>query len=149
MEHFPKPLTSDETAEFIKKIKAHQKQHGYSLYALERKDSGEFIGFTGLLQPRFTIPNFPPKTLPVVEIGWRLDSKHWRQGLATEAALAVLTYARDTLELKEIVSFTAKSNTPSEALMKKIGLQYHSEFMHPMLDDSSPLKPHVLYTTSS
>lgn len=146
MEHFPKTLTKDETITLIEKINHHYQQHGYTLYALERKDNGVFIGFTGLLQPYFTIPNFVPTHLPVVEIGWRLNSHNWRQGFATEAARAVLAYAKDHLLLKEIVSFTTKTNIASQALMNKIGLQYAGEFMHPKLADDSPLKPHVLYT---
>jgi RimJ/RimL family protein N-acetyltransferase len=48
---------------------------------------------------------------PAVEISWRLDSKFWRKGYATEAAKAVIDLAFNTLKLEEVVSFTVENNT--------------------------------------
>lgn len=85
--------------------------------------------------------------MPIVEIGWRLSSKHWGQGYATEAAKAVLDYAFTELDLNEIISFTVVANAKSRRVMEKIGL-HHSEaddFDHPKLSEDSPLKRHVLF----
>ena len=40
--------------------------------------------------------------MPATEIGWRLSSKHWGKGYAPEAAKAVLEYAFNTLNLKDL-----------------------------------------------
>ncbi|TAL59794.1 MAG: N-acetyltransferase [Legionella sp.] len=147
MEHFPAIQDSAATQALIDHINQHYEQFGYALYAVEIKDTHEFIGFVGLNHPRFTIPNFQPKGLPIVEIGWRLSPNHWGQGYATEAAKAVLHYAFTVLELSEIISFTVKANAKSRRVMEKIGL-HHSEaddFDHPKLEDTSLLKGHVLY----
>ena len=100
------------------------------------------IGFTGLL-----IVDFKTHFTPATEIGWRLSSKHWGQGFAIEGAKAVLDYAFSELKIPEIVSFTAIGNTKSIRVMEKIGLHHKTDddFDHPKLDDSSPLKKHVLY----
>ena len=84
------------------------------------------------------------------EIGWRLSSNHWGQGFATEGAKAVLDYAFRKLKISEIVSFTAAGNAKSIRVMQKIGLQHNEidDFDHPKLDDTSPLKRHVLYRLS-
>ncbi|HLB42377.1 MAG TPA: GNAT family N-acetyltransferase [Gammaproteobacteria bacterium] len=147
MEHFPATQDITATQALVNHINQHYEKFGYALYAVEIKDTHEFIGFVGLNHPPFEIPNFQPTSLPIVEIGWRLSSKHWGKGYATEAAKAVLHYAFTELNLIEIISFTVAANIKSRRVMEKIGL-HHSEnddFDHPKLEENSPLKQHVLY----
>lgn len=147
MEHFPATQDLTATQAFIAKINQQYEKFGYTLYAVELKNTHEFIGFVGLNQPPFEIPHFVPQGLPIVEIGWRLAAQHWGKGHATEAAKAVLHYAFTELNLSEIISFTVVANIKSRHVMEKIGL-HHSEaddFDHPKLDESSRLRRHVLY----
>ncbi len=72
--------------------------HGYCCYAVELKEDSDFIGFLGL-----SIPSFQAHFAPAVEIGWRLASRHWNKGYATEGAKAVLNYSFLTLNLDKIV----------------------------------------------
>ena len=58
---------------------------GWSNWAVEERESGQFIGFVGLSVPRRVLP-----FSPCVEIGWRVERKHWGKGFATEAAQAAL-----------------------------------------------------------
>jgi len=145
MEYFPGLQGLEATKNLIVRINNHFEKHGYTLYATERKDSGEFIGFIGLF-----IPYFEAHFTPATEIGWRLSSKHWGQGFATEGAKAILDFAFRELKIPEIVSFTAQGNAKSIRVMQKIGLLSNSDddFDHPKLDDASPLKQHVLYRLS-
>lgn len=145
MEYFPALQDLEMTKQFINKVNVHFEKHGYTLYATIRKNSGEFIGFIGLL-----MADFEAHFTPAAEIGWRLSSKHWGQGFATEGAKAVLDHAFSVLKIPEIVSFAAAGNVKSIRVMQKIGLQHHEEddFDHPKLDDTSPLKRHVLYRLS-
>lgn len=94
---------------------AHYKEKGFSLYAVELKNTGEMIGFLGLMPP-----SFEAHFTPAVEIGWRLSSTHWNQGYATEGAKAVLHYAFTSLNLPEVVSFTAVNNLASRRVMEKL-----------------------------
>ena len=48
MEHFPKPLTIQETKAFIERLKKHYKKRGHNYFATEILESGELIGFIGL-----------------------------------------------------------------------------------------------------
>ena len=145
MKYFPDLHDLEMTKNFIDKVNTHFENHGYSLYATVRKDTGEFIGFIGLL-----IADFKEHFTPAIEIGWRLSSNHWGKGFATEGAKAVLDYAFRELKIPEIVSFTAAGNAESIRVMQKIGLQHNErdDFDHPKLDDQSPLKRHVLYRLS-
>ncbi|WP_180014121.1 GNAT family N-acetyltransferase [Acinetobacter sp. YH16031] len=140
MRYFPAPLTPEQSLHFIEKVTRQIDQHDWGLWAVELKETKEFIGFIGL-QPQPDLFEFSS----CVEIGWRLAKKYWHRGYATEGARAVLDYAFNTLNLDKVVSFTAKSNTPSEAVMKKIGMVKTQEFQHPKLPEDHPLCWHVLY----
>jgi RimJ/RimL family protein N-acetyltransferase len=147
MEYFPSTQDLKATQQLIHYINEQHDKYGYSLYAVEIKNTGEFIGFVGLAHPSFDIPNFKPQGLPIVEIGWRLSSKHWGRGYATEAAKAVLAYAFNELNLDEIISFTTIENKKSRNVMEKIGLQHDKadDFEHPKIVEHSPLRKHVIY----
>ena len=140
MRFFPAPQTREETLAQILRIKQHFDDHGYGLYAVERKDNGLFIGFTGFAHPRFE-----SHFTPCIEIGWRLSKENWRQGFATEAAKACLDHGFKRLGFDEILSFTATTNIPSIGVMEKVGLTRVEVFEHPLLPNGHKLKPHVLY----
>ena len=130
MRYFPSTLTDAETIQFYERIVAE----------FELKCNGKFIGYTGLHEI-----GFEAAFSPGVEIGWRLAAAYHNCGYATEAACAVIGYAQ-TLGIKKLYSFTASVNKPSERVMQKIGMQKTGEFLHPKLEDVSPLKAHVLYS---
>lgn len=140
MQHFPKTLTEEETSLFYERIREEFQRLGLGLYAVEVKESGQFIGYIG-----FHEASFPSPFTPCIEIGWRLSSSAWGKGYATEGARACLSYGFRELDLREVYSFTAKINEPSENVMRKIGMTKITEFDHPSILKSSPLKKHVLY----
>lgn len=142
MEHMPSLLSAAETDAFIARIQDHFREHGFGLWAVEVKESGECIGYIGLSAPSFTA-----HFTPCVEIGWRLSSKHWGKGYATEGAKAVLEHAFKNLGLSEIVSFTVPANVRSIRVMEKIGMQrdFDGDFAHPKLPAEHRLSNHVLY----
>ena len=103
----------------------------FGLWAVERLDSGEFIGFVGLAAPSW-ITDFTP----CVEVGWRLAASQWGNGFAPEAARAALAFGFEHVDLPndEIVSFTTLQNVKSQRVMQKIGLRLDPtrEFDHPV-----------------
>ena len=142
MRYFPAPLNRLESASLIGRIRGHFAEHGFGLWALERKDTGAFIGFTGLGVVGFDAP-FTPAT----EIGWRLAREHWGLGYASEAAWTALRCGFDRLALNEVVSFTSETNLPSQKVMQAIGMHHDSadDFKHPRLAVNHPMRHHVLY----
>jgi RimJ/RimL family protein N-acetyltransferase len=142
MEHFPAPLSKQESDRLADNIEAHFERHGFGGWAAELRETGEFLGFIGLAAPGFEAP-----FTPCVEIGWRLDAAHWGKGLATEGAQAVVRYAFDVLELDEIVSFTVPANLRSRRVMEKLGMIHdpRDDFDHPNFPSGHPLRRHVLY----
>jgi RimJ/RimL family protein N-acetyltransferase len=140
MRHFPRLYTAEESAAMVARAEACFDQHGYGLFALELKATGEFIGYTG-----FAKPGFESWFTPCTEIGWRLKKEAWGKGYATEAASACLDYGFQQLGMEKVFSWTALSNTPSERVMQRIGMTRLGEFDHPRIEAGHPLRRHVLY----
>ncbi len=140
MEFFPKTLTENESNSLYQSINEKIIENDYGLWAVETKQEKEFIGFIG-----FNTPSFESDFTPCIEIGWRLKKEAWGRGYATEGARICLAYGFIILNFREVFSFTSSLNKPSEKIMKKTGMQKVREFMHPNLEDPSPLKKHLLY----
>lgn len=140
MRYFPKTLSTEETNVFYQSIIAEFKECGFGLYAVEVKETKEFIGFIG-----FHRATFEADFTRCVEIGWRLKKEAWGKGYATEGAAACLHYGFNELGLSDIYSFTADVNTPSKNVMRKIGMSFNKYFQHPKVEINSPLNKHVLY----
>ncbi len=138
------PRTCDlvETQDFIVLQNESIIQNKFGFFAVEEKATKEFIGFVGINNV-----NFVAHFTPAIEIGWRLAFDKWNQGFATEAALAVLDYGFNKINLKEIVAFTAKNNKKSEKIMQKIGMKKDEkgDFLHPKIQADHFLAPHILY----
>ncbi|QIO06500.1 GNAT family N-acetyltransferase [Acinetobacter shaoyimingii] len=144
MRYFPTLLSKYESDALIQRIQSYIDQQGWGFWAIELKESGEFIGFTGLHhQPdKFEFS-------PCTEIGWRLKCSAWGKGFAFEAATASLNFGFNSLNLKEIVAFTAQLNEPSEKLMLRLGMHKIQNFEHPDIEEKSPLKMHVCYAITA
>ena len=134
----PSPAASDAS---IDAWQAQFAAQGWSNWAVELRESSEFIGFTGLSVPRRTF-----SFSPCVEVGWRLARQFWGRGFATEAARAALRVAFERLSLSEIVSFTAVGNLRSRAVMERIGMRNtNQDFEYPGIVEGHPLRLHCLY----
>ncbi len=127
---------------WVARTQAHIDRHGFGIWAVEAPGVAPLIGFVGLS----TVPADLP-CAPAVEAVWTLGAAWWRRGYAAEAATAALRDGFTRLGLAEIVAFTAASNTPSQAVMRAIGMTRDpkGDFDHPRVPEGHPLRPHVLY----
>ena len=140
MEFFPKPLTGGETDILIERIEGHFEKYNYGLYAVDKLENSEFIGFVGFMNATFDA-SFTPCT----EIGWRIKYEEWNKGFATEGAKRCLKFGFEYLELTEIHSFTSCLNLKSEKVMQKIGMKKIGEFEYPGTEIGIKLRRHMLY----
>ena len=142
MEHFPELLSREESDALVGRAEAHLEQHGFGPWAAELRESKEFVGYVGLV-----IPRFETAFTPCVEIGWRLAREHWGKGLATEGALALIRHGFEVQRLRELVSFTVPANQRSLRVMEKLGMTHdpRDDFDHPLIPAGHPLRRHVLY----
>lgn len=128
--HLQGPLSRQRSDAFVDRITSCWSERGWGLWALERRDTGEFVGYTGLWPADF-LPSGP-----AVEVGWRLARAAWGHGFATEAATQAMELGFTEVGLEEIVSFTPAVNTASLRVMSRIGLERDPtrDFDHPRVD---------------
>jgi RimJ/RimL family protein N-acetyltransferase len=143
MEHFPKPLTEKETADFIDRLKKHYADNGFNYFATEVLDSGEFIGFIGL-----AFKDFKTEFTPAVDIGWRLKKSSWGNGYATEGASRCLEFGFNQLNLEKIIATCTEKNVKSENVMKKIGMGKIGNFKHPLLEEYPEYQKCICYAVT-
>lgn len=145
MQYFPNPYSQADSLRLYQGIQNEVKAYGYSLWAVEEKDSQEFVGLVGLHHSDLRI--FAGKE--VVEIGWRLRKEFWNRGYATEAAQACLDFAFQQADLSEVYSFTPLLNQLSQKVMQKLSMEFVKEFDNEKVPGDSPLYRHVLYRIKS
>lgn len=139
-EYFPGVLDFAGSEAERERIQARIEQQGWGFWAVELKETGAFIGFTGLNAPK----GLPCS--PCVEIGWRLVRAYWGKGYASEVARKALRIGFEQLALDKIVAFTALSIQRSRAVMERLGMQNTQEdFDHPRVPAGHPLRRHCLY----
>jgi len=143
MRYFPAVLSKERSDLSAERIDAGFDLHGHGRWAMERRDTGEFIGFTGVGPMPEGVPGSDG-----MEIGWRVARAHWRQGFALEAATAALdaAFAPDAAPaLQEVNSITAVINEPSRGVMRRLGMRHVDDFAHPVVPEGSPIRAHVRY----
>ncbi|MFA0960962.1 GNAT family N-acetyltransferase [Roseivirga sp. BDSF3-8] len=142
MRFFPAPATYKQTEEFIHRMQKSYTDRGYCYFPVFLLATKRLIGFTGLLYQTYEGLPF----MPCTDVGWRLDKSVWGKGLATEAARACLTFGFENCRLNTIYATCPQVNTPSERVMKKLGMSRQGTFMHPRLKDAPHLQPCVYYS---
>jgi RimJ/RimL family protein N-acetyltransferase len=108
------------------RIMAHWDEHGFGLWAAELRADGRMVGFVGL-----SIPGFLPAGLPAVEVGWRLASDVWGQGLAPEGGRAAIDWAFGGLGLDRVISIIDPANVASVRVAQKLGMRHGRDEFHP------------------
>ena len=89
---------------------------GFGLYALIHKQDRELIGYCG-----FFVQKIDERR--EVEVGYRLATKYWGRGLATEAATHICEYGQKRFNLKRFVCLIEPNNIRSIRVAKKLGMQ--------------------------
>ena len=146
-EFFPTLLTREESDAEARRIQRRHEREGFCLFAAELIGENPFIGFIGIQTMSFAVPGVAQ---PAIEAGWRLDSRYWGRGLATEGANAVLRHAFAELKLPRILAIAVPANTRSQRVMEKLGMRHLPEldFDHPHIAEGHTLRRHRLYSVS-
>jgi RimJ/RimL family protein N-acetyltransferase len=140
MARYLSPFSREKSDAMLERIVAHFAQHGWGYWAIEQRQGGAPIGSCGIMHVSFEV-----FFTPAVEVSWRLSSKFQGQGLAREAAQAVLDFAFRSIRLDRIVAFTASGNAPSWGLMERLGMHKIGEFDNTEFPDGHALRTNVVY----
>jgi RimJ/RimL family protein N-acetyltransferase len=119
--YFGGPFSDEECLVRLNREIERRKLHGFQYWPIFSLSDNEHVGCCGL-RPYGTDPAIP-------ELGFHLRPKYWGQGLAVEAARAVMQYAFETLGAKGLAAGHHPENANSRKVMAKLGFQYtHDEF---------------------
>jgi ribosomal-protein-alanine N-acetyltransferase len=99
--------------QFIERCRAMAADGTGARLALERRDDGAFLGW-------ITFASWNPE-FRSAELGYVLVESAWGQGLATEAAGAVLDWAFATLDLNRVQAEADTRNRASGRVLEKLG----------------------------
>lgn len=108
------PISREETRQWIEVTQANYARRGYGMSALELKESGEIVGFMGLVHPKDQVEP---------ELKYALKRAFWGQGLATEAADGMLRFGLTSKGMRYVIATTAPANAPSHRVLEKVGMQ--------------------------
>ncbi len=130
-------LTKAQVQERLTNEIACQNEYGLQYWPIFLLENGEHVGCCGLR----------PYDLPqrIFEIGFHIRSTHWRQGYASEAAVATINYAFNEHKAAALFAGHNPRNESSRLLLLKLGFTYtHDEFYPPtgLNHPSYLLRPH-------
>src|SRR5215208_5607626 len=115
------PRSREEAKEELEwHMNGHPRFPELGLWATIHKEMGKFIGRCGLLP--WTIDERQE-----VEVAYTISRDYWGQGLATEAAQAILDYGFERLNLIRLISIIDPENMASQKVAQKIGMKFEKE----------------------
>ena len=113
-------FSTKQTAVKLQSFLDSYQKNGYGKWAVIHRQSGRLIGYCGIVVEEIEgkLEN---------ELGYRLDSDLWGQGLATEAANACLKYGFDKLNFDYVLGMAEPENKASIRVLEKIGMEFFKE----------------------
>lgn len=126
---FWRPKTLDEIKEFILDLESVQlnEPDAWLQLAVCLKETGEMIGDIGM--------HFHPEEATQAEIGYTISPAHQRKGYATEAVRAIVGYLFEVLGKRRVTASVDPRNTPSAAVLERLGFQKEAHFRRSLLMD--------------
>ncbi|MBD7924041.1 GNAT family N-acetyltransferase [Xanthomonas bonasiae] len=107
------PLDRAQCREWVAVSERNYRTRGYGMSALVDRADGQTIGFCGLVHPAGQAE---------AELKYAFRREHWGRGLATEAAQAMLAYAREELGLQHAIATAYPQNLASLRVLRKAGM---------------------------
>ncbi len=116
MRYYPRPKTRAEAQVWIEGNLRLYREHGFGLWAMILRTTGEFAGDCGLTPQRVNGTD-------EIEVGYHVRASLQGNGYATEAAAACRDFGRDALGLHRLIAIIDPANIPSQVVAEKIGLR--------------------------
>jgi RimJ/RimL family protein N-acetyltransferase len=118
MRYYPRLKTRSEAQGWIDRNQQRYRDHGFGLWAVILRSTGEFVGDCGL-----TLQRVDDSDTEEVEVGYHVRAILQGNGYATEAARAARDFARDRLGLDRLIALINPANLPSQGVARNIGLK--------------------------
>src|SRR3954453_17289295 len=115
------PFTDDQIRQRLARHIAFMREHGIQYWPIFFLATGEHVVCCGLQPYRPGVP----------DLGYPLHQTFWGQGLAREAASAVIEYAFTNLPIDAIFAGHLKENAASRKVLLTLGFQYIGDELYP------------------
>ena len=127
-ENVPHPYEDGMAEEWIASLDAKFAAREQATFAITLAEGGELVGSISL---RIT-PQHRHASL-----GYWIGVPYWGRGYATEAALAVIGYGFESLELHKVSAQHLRDNVASGRVMAKAGMRKEGELVDEVLKDGT------------
>jgi len=117
MRYYPHCYSRPQAKQWIERQQQRYAADGHGLWLVCEKQSEQPIGQVGLVRQRI-------ETEPETELGYMIAHPHWKQGFATEAALACRDYAFSELKRSALISLIRPVNIPSRRVAQRLGMTF-------------------------
>jgi len=107
------PLALERCQDWVRVTERNYAARGYGMFTVRARDTGEVVGFCGLVHPGGQVD---------AEIKYALNRAHWGKGYATEVAAAMLRYGAKVHGLARIIATAAPENLASHRVLAKAGM---------------------------
>ena len=118
-------LDIDESIQIIEMLHKQYKENGIGRFATILKETGEFIGWTGI---KFVNDHIENGNTNFYDYGYRLNEKFWNKGYATEATKAWFDYGFNEMEIETLQAYTHAENGTSNHILEKNGMKFMEEY---------------------
>lgn len=120
------PRTREEAKEELEwHMNGHPGNPQLGLWATVIKETGKFIGRCGLLP-------WDVDGVQEVEVAYTIAEEYWGKGLGSEAALGIIEYGFETLNLSRLVSLIELENIGSQKVAEKVGMHLEKKIQMPL-----------------
>ncbi len=116
MRFFPKRLSRDESASWIRRQQDRYASHGHGFWLTLDRASGEPVGQAGVIRTEVDGREQPA-------LGYIMHRPFWRRGFASEVAAASRDWAFDRLGEPQVITLIRPENLPSLGVARKIGMR--------------------------
>jgi ribosomal-protein-alanine N-acetyltransferase len=120
MIHFPRPFDRELVGRWIERAERSYTEHGFGLYAVILRETGELIGDCG-----FLVQEVDGRS--EMELGYHLGHRWWGHAYAPESARACVAHAFGPLDRSRLISLIRPVNTQSRRVAEKVGLTIEKE----------------------
>ncbi|CAD2070566.1 GNAT family N-acetyltransferase [Phocicoccus pinnipedialis] len=144
----PIKKTIKEAREFARLSSASVNDRGFGLFAVERRDTKEFIGIAGIRVKQFDEKKHEVDMhtmFPCIELYVMLIKKYWNQGFATEALRGVIKFTEKKTDIRDLYAFVCNRNNPALNVVDKLGMQRIDTFKHQQYVDGHSKQQFIIY----
>lgn len=118
------PVTDiEQVREAIANIRQQYLENGIGRWAVILKETGEFIGWSGLKLNKNVNGHDT-----YYDLGYRFIEKHWGKGYACETAKAFVDFGFNEMKLEKINAYADFDNFASLKVLEKAGLHFVNFF---------------------